>query len=53
MRIYSDNGRHLGTIVAPRTAHNFAWGGPDGKTLYLCAHSALYRIDLLVAGVRP
>ena len=53
VRIYSDNGRHLGTIVAPRTAHNFAWGGPDGKTLYLCAHSALYRIDLLVAGVRP
>jgi hypothetical protein len=33
--------------------HNFAWGGADGKTLYLCARSNLYRIPLLVAGVRP
>jgi gluconolactonase len=53
LRIYASDGRHLGTIRGPRTAHNFAWGGPDGKTLYLCARSALYRIDLKVAGVRP
>ena len=53
VRIYGSDGRHLGTIRAPRIAHNFAWGGPEGKTLYLCARSTLYRIDLLVAGVRP
>ena len=23
------------------------------RTLYLCARSALYRIDLLIAGIRP
>ncbi|MBV8144318.1 MAG: SMP-30/gluconolactonase/LRE family protein, partial [Gammaproteobacteria bacterium] len=51
--IYNAQGRHLGTITAPRPVHNFAWGGRDGHTLYLCARSALYRIDLLQAGIRP
>jgi gluconolactonase len=51
--IYDAHGRHLGTITAPRPVHNFAWGGKDGRTLYLCARSALYRIDLLQPGIRP
>lgn len=51
--IFSSAGKHLGTITAPRPIHNFAWGGADGKTLYLCARSALYRAPLLVEGVRP
>jgi gluconolactonase len=51
--IFDATGKHLGTITAPRPIHNFAWGGPDGKTLYLCARSALYRIPLLIEGVRP
>lgn len=53
VRIYSPAGTHLGTIVAPRTVHNFAWGGADARSLYLCAHDRLYRIELLQAGVRP
>jgi len=51
--IFDAAGKHLGTIVAPTPVHNFAWGGPDGRTLYLCARSNLYRIPLLVEGVRP
>jgi gluconolactonase len=51
--IFAADGRHLGTISAPRPVHNFAWGGPDGRTLFLCARSALYRIQLLIEGVRP
>jgi gluconolactonase len=51
--IFDATGRHLGTISAPTPVHNFAWGGADGKTLYLCARSNLYRIPLLVEGVRP
>ncbi|HVY83414.1 MAG TPA: SMP-30/gluconolactonase/LRE family protein, partial [Steroidobacteraceae bacterium] len=51
--IFDASGKHLGTITAPKPVHNFAWGGADGKTLYLCARSALYRIPLLVEGVRP
>jgi gluconolactonase len=51
--IFDADGKHLGTIRAPKPVHNFAWGGVDGKTLYLCARSALYRIPLLIEGVRP
>lgn len=51
--IFSSSGKHLGTITAPKPVHNFAWGGRDGNELYLCARSALYRIPLLVTGVRP
>ncbi|MFL6618480.1 MAG: SMP-30/gluconolactonase/LRE family protein [Povalibacter sp.] len=52
LRIYNAGGKHLGTVVAPRPIHNFAWGD-DGKTLYLTARDRLYRIALLVEGVRP
>lgn len=51
--ILSPTGKHLGTIVAPEHPHNFAWGGADGKTLYLTAQTGLYRIRLSVSGTRP
>ena len=51
--VISAEGKHLGTIIAPMHAHNLAWGDEDGKTLYLCARSGLYRMRLKIAGVRP
>lgn len=51
--VISREGKHLGTIITPRHAHNFNWGDADGKMLYLCARSGLYRIHLNIAGVRP
>jgi gluconolactonase len=51
--VISPEGKHLGTIITPRHVHNMAWGDEDGKTLYLCARSGLYRMRLNVAGVRP
>lgn len=51
--VISAQGKHLGTIIAPRHPHNMAWGDEDGKTLYLCARSGLYQMRLNVAGVRP
>jgi gluconolactonase len=51
--VISPEGKHLGTIITPKHAHNMAWGDADGKTLYLCARSGLYRIRLNIAGVRP
>jgi len=51
--IISPEGKHLGTIVGPEHAHNFAWGDDDGKTLYLCAKTGLYRIRLNIPGIRP
>jgi gluconolactonase len=53
LRIYAPDGRHLGTITAPRPIHNIAWGGTDGRTLYLCARDRLYRIALNIEGIRP
>jgi gluconolactonase len=53
VRLYSPAGKHLGTITVPRSVHNLAWGGNDGHTLYLCASDRLYRIDVLVPGLRP
>jgi gluconolactonase len=53
VRIDSPDARHLGTIVVPREVHNLAWGGEDGRTLYMCASDRLYRMNLLVQGIRP
>jgi len=43
----------LGILSGPEHPHNFAWGDDDGKTLYLCAQTGLYRIRLKIPGVRP
>jgi gluconolactonase len=51
--ILSPQGKHLGTIIAPKHPHNFAWGDAEGKTLYLCARSGLYRMKLNIEGIRP
>jgi gluconolactonase len=51
--VLSADGRHLGTLIPPHPAHNFAWGGEDGKTLYITAQNTLYRMPLRIPGVRP
>jgi gluconolactonase len=53
LHVLSPDGRHLGVIVTPQHVHNMAWGDDDGKTLYLCARSGLYRMRLNIEGVRP
>jgi gluconolactonase len=52
LRIYAPDGRHLGSVIAPRPIHNLAWGGADGRTLYLTARDRLYRLPLLTGGVQ-
>jgi gluconolactonase len=51
--LVSSVGKHLGTIVAPKHPHNLAWGSDDGKTLYMTAQGALYRMALNIPGIRP
>ncbi len=51
--VISPEGKHLGTIVGPEHPHNLAWGDDDGKTLYLCAQTGLYRIRVNYSGIRP
>ena len=47
--ILSANGKLLGKIVTPERPANMAWGD-DGKTLYLTAHSSLYKIRVNTGG---
>ncbi|WP_263418609.1 SMP-30/gluconolactonase/LRE family protein [Terriglobus albidus] len=51
--IITPEGKHLGTILTEKPTANVAWGGQDGKTLYLTTSDAIYRIGLKVTGYRP
>jgi gluconolactonase len=51
--IISPDGNHLGTILTSELPANLAFGGEDGKTLYLTARTGLYRIRLNIPGIRP
>jgi gluconolactonase len=62
IRISSPEGKHLGTIHLPVSARepreqicatNVAFGDADGKSLYITACEALYRVRVNIPGVRP
>jgi gluconolactonase len=43
-------GKLLGKIVTPERPANMAWGDADGKTLYMTAHSSLYKVRINTGG---
>ena len=51
--IISPDGEHLGTLVLPEEPHNLAWGGLDGRALYITALTSIYRVALSVGGIQP
>lgn len=51
--VLAPDGRPLGTIRAPEAPHNLAWGDADGRTLYITALTGVYRMRLVIPGVRP
>ena len=50
--VISPKGEHIGTISPSETPANLAWGGQDGKTLYMTCRTGLYKIRLKNQGVR-
>ncbi|HEX6850254.1 MAG TPA: SMP-30/gluconolactonase/LRE family protein [Candidatus Polarisedimenticolaceae bacterium] len=44
--VLSAAGKHLGTIRLPELPANFAFGGDDGRTLFLTARTSVYRVRL-------
>ena len=48
--ILDSHGRHLGTLRGPEHPHNMAWGGEDGRTLYLAAQTGIYSLRLNIPG---
>ena len=50
VRVFSPLGKELGVIPVPESVANCAFGGADGKTLYITASTSLYRIATLIGG---
>jgi gluconolactonase len=48
--VFAPDGRKLGVIGWPEQAVNFAFGGPDLKTLLCCAHTSVYAHRVKVPG---
>lgn len=51
--VYSSKGKLLYTIEVPEKPSNCAFGGPDGKTLYITARTSVYAVRLGVEGALP
>jgi gluconolactonase len=48
--IVSSEAKLLGKIVTPERPANMAWGDEDGKTLYMTAHTSLYKVRVNTGG---
>jgi gluconolactonase len=46
VRVISPDAEHLGTVHLPESPCNLAWGGPDGRTLFITAPVSVYRLRL-------
>jgi gluconolactonase len=53
VRVFSSEGKHLGTIPAPQNATNLAFGDADRKTLYVTTNTGLWRVRVNVDGFTP
>jgi len=42
--VLSPAGERLGLLRLPEAPHNAAWGGADGRTLYITAQTSIYRM---------
>ena len=48
--VIAPDGRRIGVIRWPEQAVNFAFGGPDLRTLFCCAHTSVYTLRVTVPG---
>jgi sugar lactone lactonase YvrE len=53
IRIFDPAGKPLDTIEVPQRPTSLAFGGPDGKTLFITARSSLYGTQTRFAGATP
>lgn len=49
--VLSAAGERLGQLELPEAAHNLAFGGPDGRDLYVTALTSVYRLRVAVPGI--
>ncbi len=48
--VYSREGKQIGILEIPERPGSLAFGGPDGRTLFIGARSSLYSIRMATAG---
>ena len=48
--VFDPSGTKVGVIRWPEQAVNFAFGGPDMKTMLCCAHTSVYTLRMKVPG---
>lgn len=48
--VFTPDGKRIGIISFPEQAVNFAFGGPDLRTLFCCAHTSIYTLRVKVPG---
>ncbi len=46
--VYAPDGRRIGEVTLPEMAANLHFGGPDWRTLYVCASTSVYSIPVKV-----
>lgn len=44
IQVFTANGAKIGEVPVPEKVANCCFGGDDGRTLYICASTSLYRI---------
>lgn len=50
IHVFDPLGRSIGLIAVEENVGNFAFGGPGGHTLFVCASRSLYALDVVVPG---
>ncbi|MCV6592671.1 MAG: isochorismatase family protein [Silicimonas sp.] len=50
--VYDFHGLKLGEMAIPELAANLHWGGPDWTTLYICASTSVYAVDMKTSARR-
>lgn len=51
--VITPSGQHIGSIGVAERPINLAFGDDDGKSLYITAHSGLYRTRVKIPGDLP
>ncbi len=46
--VYDPDGRLIGKVSIPELPANLHWGGADWRTLYVCASTSVYAVDVKV-----
>lgn len=52
IQVFTPEGEKIGEVPVPEKVANCCFGGEDGRTLYICASTSIYRIRTLAADTR-